>query len=241
MPPKTLFHWSKKPLNIFLKNEPRFEVHTQGRAWVIDKISKAKGATSRVPAVSLVVFREQATELFVKYPVFSFLVWKRFFGQYWSKDIYQDIVWNASDAFQCGRVLVVRKAKFVDIDDLKRLENQITKRRRFIAAELMGAFLVLVLIISAALAYDFLPSGVRDWLFARMPDVSEQDSAAIGRIGIYFLIGAVAAMPIIIHFMKIVRRPNPDGTKWEVEAEVKCAMEKADKAQAAEELRKSQQ
>lgn len=41
------------------------------------------------------------------------------FGQYWSKEFYKNIIWNASDAFQCGRVLVVRNAAFTDLDDPK--------------------------------------------------------------------------------------------------------------------------
>ncbi|RWY80011.1 hypothetical protein EHI44_30430 [Rhizobium leguminosarum] len=241
MPSKTLFHWSRKPLDILITNSPKFEVRTQGRAWVIDKISKTKGATSRVPAASLVVFREQAAELFVRHPIIRWLGWKHFFGQYWSKSVYQDIVWNASDAFQCGRVLVVRKAEFVPIDDPIRLREQITRRRLIIAGDIAGAFLIVIMVVLAALAYDMLKPDVRDWLFAHMPETDWETSQILMRVAVCLLVGAIITIPIIIYFMKIVRKPNSDGSDWDVETEFGCAMKKADRAQAAEERRNSRE
>jgi len=239
LPPKALFHWSQEPLTVFLTNAPRFEVHTQGRAWVIDKISTKKGATWRVTATSLAVFREQAAGLFVRHPLLSWLGWKRIFGQWWSKDLCQDLVWDASDAFQCGRVMVVRRARFADINDPVRLAEQKTKRRRIVAGELAGIPLLVLLVTLAALVNGVFTERINAWLFSLLPDVEESTAQTIRATGIWIAAAAISALAISIYLMKIVRQPDSDGSKWDVAAELKCAMEKADKAQAAEQRRNS--
>jgi hypothetical protein len=234
LPPKILFHWSKKPIDVFLKIEPRFEAHSQGRAWFLDSIRKTRGATSRPKVLSLVVFRGQAASLFVKHPRFSWLGWKRCFGQYWSKDIYQDLVWNTSDAFRCGRVLVVRKAAFADINDPIRLRRQIKSRRRIIAGEIVGYVMILVVIVLAFLAYHVFSDSIHNWIQGLMPQVSQPTSDMVAQAVPYaFAVGCILLFGSIM-LMKVVRVPNADGTPWDVNAELACAMAKADDTPEAE-------
>jgi hypothetical protein len=235
--PETLFHWSKKPLDVFLNNAPRFKVYSQGRAWFIDRIGSTKGATSRPKALSLVVFRGQAADLFVKHPQFSWLGWKRWFGQYWSKEVHQDIVWNASDAFHCGRVLVVRKATFADIDDPIRLRDQIKKRRRIIAGEIAGYVMVVIVFILAFLAHNVFATTIQTWIQGILPEVSPQTSDIIAQAIPYIFAGALILFFGPIPFMKVIRVPNADGTPWDVDAELAGATAKADNAREMEEQR----
>ncbi|OHV83669.1 hypothetical protein [Rhizobium sp. LCM 4573] len=218
--PKTLYHWSRKSLDVFSHNDPRFEVRTQGHAYALDDIDNKSGATSRFEAKSLIVFTEQAAELFEKHPLPTMMGWKRLFGQYWTKKFLHDLRWNASDAFRCGEVLVIRKGELVPVTLKERIRDQWARR----AVVLVMDLLMLLFLADAAVSIT-TEWGVLNWL---SPEMSTT-------IGIAIMVVGAAVVVTVMCLMRVGKSRNTDGTEWDYRSELECAMKAAEEARIREE------
>lgn len=215
-----LYHWSESSIDLFLADRFVFEAKTQGHVYAVPQIDTSRSLTKSINAKSLIVFTEDAENLFCKHPVFTALFFKRIQGQYWSRYFMRDIAWNRSDTSKVGRVIVVRKAKFVCIGDKKRkLKNRINR--------------------SAVVAMDIvlLLSGALTSLLYLFPNESllEQISPALEMIDDSVLrIWTVVALIVIICASlagRVSAAPNKDGSTWNVQGEIRKALEKSRRRQ----------
>ncbi|MGR9475943.1 hypothetical protein [Rhizobium leguminosarum] len=219
MPPRTLFHWSRKSLDIFPDNDSKFEVRTQGHAYALDSVDNKSGATSRFEAKSLIVFTEQAAELFEEHPLLTLMGWKRLFRQYWSKKFLHDLRWNTSDAFRCGEVLVIRKAEFVRVTARKRIVDQLARR---------GIVLVFDLLV-LAFVIDVVVSSHSDWGVIRW--LNPQITLATL---LWIMAGGVLTLLTVMCFMSVRKAKKADGSDWDYRSELECAMQAAANARIQE-------
>ncbi|ULJ74498.1 hypothetical protein [Rhizobium gallicum] len=223
MPPTTLFHWSRKSLDIFSHNDPKFEVRTQGHAYALDSVDNKSGATSRFEAKSLIVFTEQAAELFEEHPLLTMMGWKRLFRQYWSKKFLHDLRWNTSDAFRCGEVLVIRKAEFARVTARKRIVDQLARRGIVLVFDLLVLGFVIDVVVSANSDW-----GVIRWL-------NPQTTLATL---LWIMAGGVLTLLTVMCFMSVRKAKKADGSEWDYRSELECAMQAAENARIQEAKRR---
>ncbi len=224
---RTLYHWSRKSLDEinFSHNDPRFKVKTQGHAYALDDLDNKSGATSRFEAKSLIVFTEQAAEVFQRHPAVTLMGWKRFFGQYWTRKFLHDIRWNASDAFRCGDVLVIRKAELVPIEEDGRRVYQWLKRGLVFALDAAILLLFADLVVSLNTEWGLFN------LF--QPRMSFET----------FLIFEISSLAVLLGaflLMRVKKSRKADGTEWGYRKELECAMRKAEEARLREEASNSE-
>lgn len=219
MPPKALFHWSRKSLDVFSNSLQKFEVRTQGHVYALDSLDNKSGATSRFEAMSLIVFTEQAADLFVKHPFITIMFWKRLYKQFWSNSFLKDVSWKPSDAFRCGEVLVIRKAEFVSITVWRRILGQLARRGAILAIDL---FLLAIII-------DVVISVNTDWGVIRWLSPNPSTSTLIS-----IMVAGVTAVAITMCFMRVGKAKKADGTEWDYRKELECALQMAEEARLQE-------
>jgi len=221
--PETLYHWSRKSLDVFPEEDPRFEVRTQGHVYALDSIKNTSGATSRFEAKSLLVFTEEAAALFKKHPLPTMMGWKRLFGQYWTKEFLYDLHWKASDAFRCGEVLVIRKAKLVRVTGWKRIIDQFARRGTAIVLDLLVLAFVIAVVVSAKCDCGFIR-----WLDPQVALTTLLPIMAVGAV----------VFATVVCFMRVRKAKNADGSEWDYRSELQCAMNALEEARNREEERK---
>lgn len=151
--PECLFHWSESEVGVFLDTST-FKTQTQGRVYAVQRFNDLRKTTKTIKARSLLIFTGEALDLFVRHPRVHPHGFKSCYGQMWSIR-FGDLAWDQADATRHGRVLVIRKARIVQIDEIWR------KRRQMNRVILSWLFLLALFPISVLLLYLF-------WAHARM-------------------------------------------------------------------------
>ncbi|WP_336107818.1 hypothetical protein [Thalassospira sp. CH_XMU1420-2] len=151
-----LIHWSKVPTDTLKEGAGwRFKVTTQGRLYAIDTPALNGRTTTQGRMKSAIIFTGEAIETFAKHPWATLFCWKRFCGQYWSKEV-GDVVWTDADVERpFENVLIVKRCKIVPTNEWpRRLKNRFL---RIVPRQIADGAVLLMLLKLLAMKVGVFP------------------------------------------------------------------------------------